>query len=72
MAVSFPPEYPLSPPEMRFITPILHCNVNSHGKICHSIFDSNCKLLCPAFTPSATGTTYNEACYLTQTMPTQA
>ena len=23
------------------MTPILHCNVNSHGKICHSIFDRN-------------------------------
>ena len=38
MAVSFPSEYPLSPPEMRFVTPILHCNVNSHGKICHSMY----------------------------------
>ena len=39
--VKFPQKYPHSPPEMRFITPIYHCNVNSHGKICHSIFDRN-------------------------------
>ena len=41
LAVSFPVEYPLMPPEIRFVTPILHCNVNSYGKICHSIFDRN-------------------------------
>jgi len=38
MYMSFPPEYPLLAPEVRFITPIRHCNVNSYGKICHSIF----------------------------------
>jgi ubiquitin-protein ligase len=25
----------------RFVTPILHCNVNCYGKICHSIFGRN-------------------------------
>merc|ERR1711871_910451 len=40
-AIAFPEDYPLRPPEVRFLTPILHCNVNSHGKICHSIFDRN-------------------------------
>jgi len=39
--VSFGPEYPNVAPEMRFITPIKHCNINSYGKICHSIFDRN-------------------------------
>lgn len=34
--MSFPVEYPLLPPEMRFVTPILHCNINAHGKICKS------------------------------------
>ena len=38
-AIAFPEDYPLRAPEVRFLTPILHCNVNSHGKICHSIFD---------------------------------
>ena len=26
---------------MRFVTPIKHCNINSYGRICHSIFDRN-------------------------------
>lgn len=39
--VKFPPDYPQSPPEIRFVTPIIHCNINSQGRICHSIFDRN-------------------------------
>ena len=30
----FPDDYPSSPPEIRFETPICHVNVNSHGKVC--------------------------------------
>ena len=76
LAISFPEDYPLRAPEIRFVTPIcessvplllpccclaaallrvfphtvarstadssaVHCNVNAHGKICHSIFDRN-------------------------------
>jgi ubiquitin-protein ligase len=39
----FPPEYPRVAPEIRFSpeTPILHTNVNVHGRVCHSIFDRN-------------------------------
>ncbi len=37
----FPPEYPRYPPEVRFVTPLYHCNVNADGRICHSIFDRN-------------------------------
>lgn len=37
----FPPEYPNKAPEVRFITPIRHCNVNAHGRVCHSILDRN-------------------------------
>ena len=37
----FPTDYPQKAPEIRFITPIYHCNVNGHGKICHSVFDRN-------------------------------
>jgi ubiquitin-protein ligase len=33
--------YPMSPPEARFITPIYHPNINRHGRICHSILDRN-------------------------------
>jgi len=39
--VAFPSNYPDSAPEIRFITPIKHCNVNCYGRICHSIFDRN-------------------------------
>ncbi|XP_072047053.1 uncharacterized protein [Amphiura filiformis] len=35
----FPDNYPAVPPVVRFITPIHHCNINSVGRICHSIFD---------------------------------
>ena len=41
MYMSFPANYPEQAPEMRFVTPIMHCNVNCYGKICHSIFNRN-------------------------------
>ena len=34
--VHFPVKYPIVSPEIRFVTPIRHCNVNPHGRICHS------------------------------------
>lgn len=37
----FPAEYPFKAPEVRFVTPIYHCNMNSQGRICHSVFDRN-------------------------------
>jgi ubiquitin-protein ligase len=37
----FPSDYPFKPPEVRFVTPIYHCNMNSQGRICHSVFDRN-------------------------------
>ena len=33
----FPDEYPAKPPEVRFITPIFHCNINSAGRVCISV-----------------------------------
>eukprot|EP00484_Ammonia_sp_Unknown_P006020 CAMPEP_0197074974 /NCGR_PEP_ID=MMETSP1384-20130603/211377_1 /TAXON_ID=29189 /ORGANISM="Ammonia sp." /LENGTH=866 /DNA_ID=CAMNT_0042513817 /DNA_START=10 /DNA_END=2611 /DNA_ORIENTATION=+ len=39
--MQFAEEYPEKPPKMRFITPIKHVNVNSYGRICHSVFDRN-------------------------------
>ncbi len=30
--VLFPRNYPVTPPEVRFVTPIYHCNINSSGK----------------------------------------
>jgi ubiquitin-protein ligase len=38
---SFPDSYPAHAMEMRFTTPIYHCNINSTGKVCHSVFDRN-------------------------------
>ncbi len=35
----FPGDYPLRPPTIRFITYIYHCNMNSQGRICHSVLD---------------------------------
>jgi len=37
----FPPNYPQAAPEIRFVTPVKHCNINCYGRICHSIFDRN-------------------------------
>ena len=35
--LSFPPEYPLMPPKMRFETPIFHPNIYPNGDVCISI-----------------------------------
>lgn len=37
----FPAEFPRTAPEIRFITPIRHVNVNMYGRICHSILSEN-------------------------------
>lgn len=39
--VNFREGYPLVSPEIRFVTPILHPNINHQGRVCHSIFDRN-------------------------------
>lgn len=39
--IRFSNMFPDSPPELRFETPILHCNINSTGRVCHSILDRN-------------------------------
>ena len=39
--IRFGEDFPLEAPEVRFSTPVHHCNINSHGKVCHSIFDRN-------------------------------
>ncbi|KAF8464899.1 hypothetical protein BDZ91DRAFT_729114 [Kalaharituber pfeilii] len=31
--------YPSSAPKARFVTPIIHPNINKHGRVCHSILD---------------------------------
>lgn len=35
--LSFPSEYPLQPPKMRFVTPIFHPNIYPNGDVCISI-----------------------------------
>ena len=37
--IEFTDKYPAKPPNIRFITPIYHCNINEAGKVCHSILD---------------------------------
>jgi ubiquitin-protein ligase len=39
--IKFSDGYPATPPEIRFVTPIKHCNINCYGKVCHSILDRN-------------------------------
>ena len=39
--VNFKDTYPLTSPEIRFVTKILHPNINYQGRVCHSIFDRN-------------------------------
>lgn len=31
--VYFPPSYPSVAPDIRFYTPIRHCNINAHGRV---------------------------------------
>ena len=33
LSMYFPPNYPSVAPDIRFITPIQHCNINAHGRV---------------------------------------
>jgi ubiquitin-protein ligase len=39
--IQFPQSYPSTAPNIRFVTPIKHCNINNYGRVCHSILDRN-------------------------------
>jgi ubiquitin-conjugating enzyme E2 D/E len=41
LSIKFPNNYPFSPPEVKFVTPVYHCNINISGDICLDIIKSN-------------------------------
>ncbi|CAF3816826.1 unnamed protein product [Rotaria sp. Silwood1] len=41
--MKLPPDFPFNPPEVRFLTPIYHPNVDTDGKFCHELLIKEAK-----------------------------
>jgi ubiquitin-conjugating enzyme E2 D/E len=41
LTVNFPSSYPFSPPNIRFVTPVYHCNISMDGLICLDVLKSS-------------------------------
>jgi ubiquitin-protein ligase len=58
----FGEDYPHRAPDVYFVTPILHLNVDSQGKVFHSALDRECKRMPPYADVCLRMLTYADVC----------